>query len=168
MGRALSIHSIDLEEGRMKRPCEPANGTRIRLMVSEDAPEVARLATQLGYPSTPEQITKRWEAIRGVSDAVALVATDPAGNVVGWIHVFATRMLESDPYAEIGGLVVDETARGLGIGATLVSAGEGWARERGYPAVRVRSNVTRTEAHEFYKRLGYEVQKSQFRFRKAL
>jgi hypothetical protein len=34
--------------------------------------------------------------------------------------------------------------------------------------VSVRSNVIRKEAHEFYKGLGYEPTKSQFKFRKKL
>lgn len=137
-------------------------------MVAGDASAVARLATQLGYPSSGLQIEKRWETVRSSPDAKALVATDPQGIVLGWIHVFATRMLESDSVAEIGGLVVDEGARGRGIGAILVTAAEAWAIERGFSAVTVRSNVIRKEAHAFYRRLGYDVQKSQVKFRKTL
>jgi len=137
-------------------------------MVAGDASAVARLATQLGYPSSADQIGSRWETVRSYPDAAALVATDSHGAVLGWIHVFGTRMLESDPVAEIGGLVVDESARGRGIGATLVAAAESWAKERGFPASTVRSNVIREEAHAFYRKLGYEPQKSQVKFRKTL
>jgi len=64
--------------------------------------------------------------------------------------------------------VVHEDARGRGVGRALVSAAEDWARERGYTMVSVRSNVIRRDAHEFYKGLGYEPTKSQFKFRKKL
>jgi GNAT superfamily N-acetyltransferase len=145
-----------------------SNGITVRPMVAGDAPEVARLATQLGYPSSGLQIEKRWETVCSSPDAKALVATDPQDIVLGWIHVFATRMLESDSVAEIGGLVVDEGARGRGIGTILVAAAEAWAIEHGFSAVTVRSNVIRKEAHAFYQRLGYDVQKSQVKFRKTL
>ena len=145
-----------------------SNGVKIRAMVAEDAPAVARLATQLGYPSSADQIGKRWETVCSSGDSVALVAVGPDNAVLGWIHVFGTRVLESDPVAEIGGLVVDERSRGRGIGATLVGAAEGWAAERGFPAATVRSNIIREEAHAFYRKLGYEALKSQVKFRKTL
>jgi len=144
-----------------------SNGISIRPMVREDAPAVARLATQLGYPSSVDQIERRWGALRS-SDSEALVAVGPDGDVLGWIHVFETRLLESDPVAEIGGLVVDERARGRGIGAMLVVGAEAWAAGREFSAVTVRSNVIRKEAHAFYQKLGYDAQKSQVKFRKIL
>ncbi|HKW50770.1 MAG TPA: GNAT family N-acetyltransferase [Candidatus Eisenbacteria bacterium] len=134
----------------------------------EDTAAVARLATQLGYPSTAAQIERRLHALEESPDARVLVAEAPDGAVLGWIHVFGRRMLESDPDAEIGGLVVDEAARGRGVGSALVASAEAWARERGYDIVSVRSNVIRAEAHEFYKSRGYQVLKSQYKLRKAL
>ncbi len=134
----------------------------------EDAGAAARLATQLGYPSTAEQIERRFRALERSEDARVFIAEDPGGSPVGWVHVFGRRLLESDPDAEVGGLVVDETARGRGIGKALMASAEAWARERGYGIVSIRSNVIRTEAHEFYKGLGYEVLKSQYKLRKRL
>jgi GNAT superfamily N-acetyltransferase len=137
-------------------------------MKVEDAAAVARLATQLGYPSTAAQIERRFRALDESPDARALIAQGPDGAVLGWVHVYGTRHLESDPSAEIGGLVVDEAARGRGVGSALMTSAEAWARERGYEVVRIRTNVIRTEAHEFYKSRGYEVVKSQYRLRKNL
>ena len=137
-------------------------------MTEADAEGVATLSTQLGYPSTAEQTLRRFRAIGDAPDARVWVAEDPDGAIVGWIHLFGNRLLESDPDVEIGGLVVHEDARGRGVGRALVGAAEDWARERGYTMVSVRSNVLRKEAHEFYKGLGYEPTKSQFKFRKKL
>ncbi len=137
-------------------------------MKIEDAEAAARLATQLGYPSTAEQIERRFHALREAADARVFVAEGADGTPVGWIHVFGRRMLESDPDAEIGGLVVDERLRGRGIGKALMAVAEEWAREKGYRAVCLRSNVIRKEAHEFYKGLGYEVVKTQHKLRKQL
>lgn len=137
-------------------------------MKVEDLEAAARLATQLGYPSTAEQIGRRFRALSESEDARVFVAEGPDGNAVGWVHVFGRRLLESDADAEVGGLVVDEQFRGRGIGKALMASAEAWARERGYSLVSVRSNVIRTEAHEFYKRLGYEITKSQYKLRKRL
>jgi len=136
-------------------------------MTEVDAEGVAALSTQLGYPSTAEQTLRRFRGIADAPDARVWVA-DLDGAIVGWIHLFGNRLLESDPDIEIGGLVVHEDARGRGVGRALVNAAEDWARERGYSVVSVRSNVIRKEAHEFYKGLGFEPTKSQFKFRKKL
>lgn len=148
-----------------------AKGTRqvvIRPMKVEDAPAVALLATQLGYPSTAEQIRARFLGLDGFPDARVLIAEGSDGTAVGWLHVFGRRLLESDPDAEVGGLIVEEQARGRGIGKALMASAESWARERGYKIVSIRSNVIRAETHEFYKGLGYAVTKSQYKFRKQL
>lgn len=137
-------------------------------MTAADVADAARLATQLGYPSTPEQVARRFQAIDANEESHVAVAVDETGTVVGWIHVFGNRLLESEPDAEIGGLVVDESMRGRGVGSLLVSAAEAWARGRGYPVLSVRSNVVRKEAHEFYQERGYAVVKTQIKFRKTI
>lgn len=90
------------------------------------------------------------------------------GNVLGWIQAMETRSLESEPRAEITGLVVDSRHRGAGAGRLLVQRVEAWARARGFAVIGVRSNVIRERAHTFYERLGYAVVKSQKVFRKPL
>jgi GNAT superfamily N-acetyltransferase len=86
----------------------------------------------------------------------------------GWLHVAEIRTLESEPYAEIVGLVVDASRRSSGIGAFLVQAAIAWAAERGLDEIRVRSNVVRQRAHRFYERLGFDVIKTQKVFRRAV
>lgn len=140
----------------------------VRPMTEADLADVARLATQLGYPSTPEQVARRFRSIQAAPDSHVLVAVGGSGAVVGWIHVFGNRLLESEPDAEIGGLVVDASVRGRGVGSVLVAAAEAWARDHGFPVVSVRSNVVRREAHEFYQERGYGIVKTQIKFRKTI
>jgi GNAT superfamily N-acetyltransferase len=90
------------------------------------------------------------------------------GHVLGWVHVHLYSLLVDDPEAEIGGLVVDEKARGQRIGEKLMQAAEAWTLEKGCLSVYLRSNVIRSRAHEFYKRIGYTIVKSQYAFRKKL
>jgi len=131
----------------------------IRKASREDAAALADLATQLGYPSTPEQLASRLAALGGAGHAVFVAEED--GKVAGWIHVLARQHLETDPFSEIGGLVVDEACRGRGVGPVLVDAAVAWAREHGFGELRVRSNLIRTDAHRFYEREGFERRKTQ-------
>jgi len=96
------------------------------------------------------------------------VAELESGRVVGWIHACASYLIESDPRAEVGGLVVDEKCRGSGVGHLLIEHAEEWARAKGLEAVYLRSNVVRKEAHRFYERLGYKNIKTQHAFLKML
>jgi len=77
-------------------------------------------------------------------------------------------LLISDPRAEIGGLVVDENHRRSGVGSALLGVAERWAASKGYASDVIRSNATRTDAHSFYRTLGYENIKAQEVFTKPL
>jgi GNAT superfamily N-acetyltransferase len=140
----------------------------VRQMRAEDASAVAALTTQLGYPSTDDEIRRRYDLIKDRWDARLFVAQHAGNVVVGWIHVQATYLLECDARAEIWGLVVAETARGTGVGRRLVEAAEEWALMRGLGVMALRSNYLRTEAHGFYEHLGYKVTKTQNAYRKNL
>ncbi|MCM3879902.1 MAG: GNAT family N-acetyltransferase [Vicinamibacterales bacterium] len=140
----------------------------IRVMRPEDARAVAALSTQLGYPADQAQITARHTLINDRKDARLFVAERSDAGVVGWIHVQAAYLLASDPRAEIWGLVVDEAARGTGIGRCLVEAAEAWARTLDMNVIVVRSNQLRVETLAFYEHLGYRVIKTQNAFRKSL
>lgn len=140
----------------------------VRQMRPEDAGAVAQLVTQLGYPSTEDEIRRRYDLIKDRWDARLLIAQHAGSSIVGWVHVQALYLLESDPRAEIFGLVVAETARGTGVGRRLIEAAEEWALLRGLSVMGLRSNYLRTEAHGFYEHLGYKVIKTQNAFRKNL
>lgn len=143
------------------------DGVSIRQAKVSDAASLARLATQLGYPTTPAEAERRAERVLSRHDHRVLVAVED-GEVVGWIHVATSITLESDPSAEIAGLVVDERVRGRGIGAHLIAEAEAWAAGQGYGLMRVRSNVKRNRARRFYERSGYVVTKRQRNFEKSL
>lgn len=125
-----------------------------------DAGAIAALATQLGYPSSADEVGVRMQALEG-SKSSALLVAELDGAVVGWVGVAEQLTVEGGTSAEITGLVVDEGHRGRGIGEILAAAAETWARARGVKRLRVRSNVVRERAHRFYERLGYTVIKRQ-------
>jgi GNAT superfamily N-acetyltransferase len=132
-----------------------------------DCSRLAELCTQLGYPSSAADLTRRLPAILGAPEQAVFVA-ELDGSVAGWVHVLETASLEADRMAEVGGLVVDEAVRGQGIGKVLMSQAETWARQHGCQQLWLRSNILRKEAHEFYKSLGFAILKTSYTFRKQL
>jgi GNAT superfamily N-acetyltransferase len=141
---------------------------RIRPIEPRDAEALVPLCAQLGYPATLEQIERRLQRLLGHPGQGLLGAESAAGQLVGWLHVQTRVVFESDPFAEICGLVVDESVRGQGAGGHLVAAAERWAAANGHTVMRVRSNVVRTATHQFYQNRGYAIVKSQISFSKSL
>lgn len=151
----------------MRNPAK-ALAIKVRPAEERDITALARLAGELGYPSTPEQVRERFAGIHAATDQATFVGVIDGGSVIGWIHLSEARTLESDPRAEITGLVVDSDHRSAGVGRLLVERGEEWARQRGLAVIGVRSNVVRERTHDFYERLGYDTKKTQKVFRKML
>ena len=141
---------------------------KIRRARSADAPQLALLSGQLGYPATAAQMRKRFRGIQPASQHVVFVAESASAGLIGWIHVSRQPLLEVEIRAEVNGLVVAEGQRSLGAGAKLLAAAEDWARKHGCKGMSVRSNVVRERAHQFYERNGYEHYKTQKSFRKPL
>jgi GNAT superfamily N-acetyltransferase len=140
----------------------------IRPAGNPDVEGLAALCTQLGYPSTPEQIGQRLVTLQSCSDESTIFVAEWEGHVVGWVHMHVYHLLMDDPEVEIGGLVVDEKVRGNGIGEMLMQTAEAWAIEQGCSSVYLRSNTIREAAHRFYEGIGYRIIKSQYAMRKIL
>jgi len=140
----------------------------VRPMVRADIPRVAELTGQLGYPTTTAQMEKRFLALDGAPESALFVAETAEGVVVGWAHVISRVLIECERFAELMGLVVDEGARRQRVGESLMRCVEGWALERGYRSIRIRSNSARKEARPFYERMGYTVRKTQWVFGRDL
>jgi GNAT superfamily N-acetyltransferase len=142
---------------------------RIRKAQQGDAARLAQLSDQLGYPTTKNEMAKRLSLVlREKKGACFVVVQHQSGEVLGWIHVSATPLLEVAARTEINGLVVDENTRSQGAGRLLLEAAERWARKSGAKSMSVRSNVIRERAHGFYEKNGYEHYKTQKSFRKQL
>jgi GNAT superfamily N-acetyltransferase len=162
----VDIIAADMrEQGRGE---EALDGVRSRRGTVRDAPRIAVLCQQLGYPGSLVEIQRRLSQIVGEEQHALYVAEAAGGKVLGWIHGYVCHLVEVEHHVEIGGLVVDEDYRGSGIGRLLVEEVEHWAAARGCSTMRLRSNVVRKEAHRFYVKLGYEIVKRQLAFRKVL
>ena len=148
------------------RPPSSELGTAVREALQSDAARIAALAGQLGYEVPVAHVERQIGRIN--DERTVLVAVVPRAGVVGWIGVALREAVIDSARADIEGLVVEDEYRGNGVGQLLVEAAETWARRRGCTSMRLVSNVVRERAHEFYKRLGYDVLKTQHAFKKTL
>jgi GNAT superfamily N-acetyltransferase len=139
----------------------------IRLLTTGDAETAAELSSQLGYPCSAADLRERIDEMSRAADRVAFAAV-VAGQIVGWIDAAIERHLQSPASAVIGGLVVREEMRGMGVGRRLCLKVEEWARSKSVPIVRVRSQIKRQDAHRFYLRDGYRQVKTSLVFEKSI
>ena len=141
--------------------------TVIRGAQLSDAAEMARLAIQLGYPISLDEMTKRLAALLANERHYIAVAASGA-HLLGRVHVEHRSGIEAGERAELMALVVDADARRGGVGRELVDAAEKWALSRGLSTLVVRSNAAREISHPFYLALGYSRDKTQHVYSKAL
>jgi GNAT superfamily N-acetyltransferase len=129
----------------------------IRDATSADVPALAELITQLGYPTTPEQMASRFDRLQLHSDYRLLLAEDEQG-AVGLIGLHRGLSWEADDdYVRITVLVVHGRARRQGVGEALIDVAEGWTRAQGISRLILNSGnrPERAAAHQFYPRLGF-------------
>lgn len=137
----------------------------LRHATIDDAAELARLVTPLGYPTTADQVIALWESWSAEGNLALVVEGE--GSLLGMITLHRTVVLHRlKPIGRITSLAVDPSARGKGLGRALVLAAEDLLQRGGCGLVEVTSHTRRAEAHAFYRHLGYE--HTSFRFAKNL
>lgn len=139
--------------------------TVVREAAAADAPAIARLLAELGYPWSPDIIGDRLHAVAAAGNCVLVAEQD--GEVVGVLTTSAMLVLHRPaPVGRISAFVVTERCRGQGIGRAMVAAAERQLAARGCGLLEVTSNRRREDAHAFYEHLGYE--RTSYRFAKPL
>jgi N-acetylglutamate synthase-like GNAT family acetyltransferase len=131
----------------------------LRRATPNDAVAIADLAVQLGYPVSSDEMMARLSKLPAETECVMVGSVD--GEVKAWMQIGVAMSIESEPFAEIRGLVVDEKLRASGLGSRLVDYAKTWAQNKNVSNLRVRSNMVRTATHAFYERRGFIVSKSQ-------
>ncbi|MHC5006748.1 MAG: GNAT family N-acetyltransferase [Planctomycetota bacterium] len=134
----------------------------IRPAEAGDAEAIASLLGELGYPQTPDQISRRLAELSGFPSTRVLVATNDDHVVgVGTLN-FIPLLHQKEKIARVSALAVTENHQGKGVGHELMGAFEKIAREAGCPRLEVTSNLRRAGAHGFYERIGYEETSKRF------
>lgn len=132
----------------------------IRSARLKDCSDITRLSDQLGYKVTHEKTRESISEILMSNSNCAFVITSKE-KVIGWIHGHYSLRLQSAPFVEIGGLVIDENYRRKGIGKKLIQRIIEWAELKNITTIKVRCNSIRKEAHLFYKSIGFIEAKEQ-------
>ena len=127
-------------------------------LVQEATPELhealRRLLPQLSRTARPVSEGDLDSLVR--SDAVRLlVARDAGQNIVGTLAL-ALFLMPTGMRAWIDDVVVDETARGQGVGQSLTAAALEIARSEGATRVDLTSRPSREAANRLYRRMGFE------------
>ncbi len=139
----------------------------IRKAEESDFEIIDSLSNELGYERQTKDIVERRLKTILSSSVDNLFVYEKIGNVKGWIHFFIANRVASESFVEIGGLVVDSSARREGIGKSLVEFVKQWAKNNNYE-IRVRCNTQRKETHVFYESLSFMNKKSQYVFQNDL
>jgi len=123
--------------------------------VTEASPELAetirRLLPQLTEARTPPTLEQLEEV---VSNQTLLVARDEDGTVLGTL-TFVLYRVSSGVKGRIEDVIVDEAARGRGVGEALVREGMRLANEAGVLMLELTSMPYRQSANRLYRRLGF-------------
>jgi N-acetylglutamate synthase-like GNAT family acetyltransferase len=128
----------------------------VRDATIDDAPVLAPLLGELGYPVAADALASRLQRMLGRDDQRVLVAErDRAALGLLGLHVFPVLAYDRD-LAMIMALVVTGSARGLGVGRALVERAEAVGKSLGASRLMVTTHVRRADAHAFYERLGFE------------
>jgi GNAT superfamily N-acetyltransferase len=129
---------------------------KIRELEAGDGAAIAALLEQLGYPATREQIRRRLERLALSTSDVKWVA-ELDGTLMGLVGIHVSASLEHDAdVAKVTEIVVDERFRRQGVGGALLATAEREATRRGCELIYLTTAERRKDAHEFYRRLGYE------------
>lgn len=120
----------------------------------------------LGYDCNADLVKERLKNLDASRERVFVAIID--GKVVGYVHAEQYNTLYFESLVNILGLAVSKAYRRKGCGKALMRVVENWAKVCGIHAVRLNSGKARTEAHKFYRSIGYDNEKAQIRFFKNL
>jgi GNAT superfamily N-acetyltransferase len=138
----------------------------VREAGATDAAEVVRLLAQLGHAQPAGDPSARLAAFLHHGQHVLVASRFPVAPdavLLGAVtlHIMPV-MHRAGPVGRLSAVVVDEPARGKGVGRALVRASEEFLLIRGCAMIEITSNKVRTDAHAFYERLGYTATSVRF------
>lgn len=135
---------------------------QVREARRKDSEPIAHLLDELGYPTTPGEVSSRIDSMQhSAYDRVFVATYDSRCAGLAALHVM--------PYFPTGGLICRLSAlvvatehRGCGIGSLLLAETERFAEERNCDGVEITTASHRTEAHAFYAGRGYKQMSLRF------
>jgi len=140
---------------------------RVRTAEETDCSEITRLSNEMGYPSSFKKVCEILDMVLSHDDHQLFVAANDE-KLLGYIHLVHSLRLSSEPFIEIAAIVVEQSVRHKGIGKALIEKTEKWAKNREFDFIRIRSNIIREDAHQFFYHQGFKKLKTQDVFFKEM
>lgn len=141
----------------------------IRALTVHDAGHIQKINKEsLGYDFSLEKITRKLEQLLVDSRHHILIGYEAQGKIVGYVHAEVYETLYFSTLLNVLALAVIKNNQRSGIGKKLMLALEEEAKNRGIDSIRLNSGATRTDAHAFYRSLGYDDEKLQKRLIKKI
>ena len=132
----------------------------IRLAERGDGALLSALFAQLSYPTPGEEVDER---LAEPDPAREVLVAERHGDMVGVLIWHRLQPVHLAPaWGLISALVIDEGARGGGMGARLLAAAEARALASGCSQLELSSSLKREGAHRFYLAQGYGERPKRF------
>jgi ribosomal protein S18 acetylase RimI-like enzyme len=125
-------------------------------ITDEIAHTFQQLVPQLSTTAPPLSRDELEQIIRAPANTVFIARKASSSEVVGTLTLVQMRT-PTGVRAWIEDVVVDSSARGLGVGEALVLAGVAHAQEMGARNINLTSNPERPAAHCLYEKAGFAV-----------
>jgi ribosomal protein S18 acetylase RimI-like enzyme len=119
----------------------------------------ARLIPQLSTTAPPPTLEELAMVIADPNNVLFVARLD--GQVVGSLTLVTFR-IPTGPKSWIEDVVVDDAARGHGVGELLNRAALDEARRRGVKAVSLTSRASREAANRLYQRIGFDRRETNY------
>ena len=136
----------------------------IRKVKLSDAAAIQRLNAEcLGYDFDRKATEAQLKRLLENDQHLILVAEEDV-QVIGYAHAASYERLYFPSLLNLLALAVAQDFQGQGHGRALMQALREEAKAVGYIGVRINSGISRSSAHEFYRRLGCSEKADQKRF----
>ncbi len=146
----------------------------IRYAKESDESQILALLDQLisevnlrgGFTKSTEGETPRRKIFKEMmarKDTIMIVAEEK-GKLLGFVDFFIMPIVRRGYYnVHIEDFVVDESARGKGVGTAILKKVVSLCKEKGFKVVKLDSGLELTSAHKFYEKNGFKFTEKMFR-----
>ena len=136
----------------------------INLATNSDVDQILSLQTQIYRLDKTAGDAKEHLIKQLKGDSCDVLVARENGNTVATVTIYYIEVAaRARPYAFLEGLVVDKNARGKGIGTALFEKCIELARQKNCYKMIFTSGADRTDAHNFFEKLGFKKWGMEFR-----